>query len=239
VAAGGAKPELPPVLDHTKSGTAELPEELGMMLNNKLQNCACAAYYHARQVWTFQTTGRADTEPNANVELLYEKACGYKPAEGGEGPGGVEQHVLRFLHTEGAPVGTDGKGREKIAAFFEIERRQDDVKRAIFECGVAYIGMMVPENVHPATGEPPPLWTVDPRKPKIVEGHAVILVGYDDVGFLFISWGRRYKMTWEFFTAYVDEAYAVADHAWMSAKGRSPAGLSAQQLEEQMRSLAH
>jgi hypothetical protein len=238
VLAGKEKLPLPAAVDHTKTAKSQLPAELGMMLNNKLQNCTCAAYYHGRQVWTFQTTGSLDTEPDSNVELLYELACGYKPSQAGEGPGGGAQQVLKFLHKEGAPVGPGGKKREKIGAFLEVDpRNTDDVKRTIVDCGIAYVGLSVPQNVIPATHAPPAIWTVDPNKPKIVENHVVVLTGYDDAGFTMISWGRVFRMTEEFFAKYVDEVYAIADPAWITAKNRTPGGLSLAQLEEQMRYL--
>jgi len=232
------RPPPPAAVDHTKTATAQLPAELGMMLNNKLQNCTCAAYYHGRQVWTFQTTGSPSTEPDSNVELLYELACGYKPSTAGEGPAGGAQQVLKFLRKEGAPLGPGGKVREKLTAFLEVDPHNiDDVKRTVFECGVAYVGMNVPQNVIPKDTAPPAVWSVDPHDPKIVEGHAVVVAGYDDAGATLISWGRHYKMTWEFFVKYVDEVYAIADHAWISAKHRTPGGLSLPQLEELMRRL--
>ncbi len=80
-----AKPTLPPppaAVDYTKG----MPTDLGMMLNDSLGDCTCAAYYHARQVWTFNT-GKMVTEPDGDVEDLYVKACGYDPRKGGEGPG--------------------------------------------------------------------------------------------------------------------------------------------------------
>jgi hypothetical protein len=235
--AGKLQAPPPAAVDHTKHATAKLPHDLGMMLNNKLLNCTCAAYYHARQVWSFQTTGAAATVPNSDVELLYEQACGFKPAAGGEGPGGVAQHVLRFLHNDGAPLG-GGKHRERILAYLEVDPRHiDDVKRTIADCGVAYVGLNIPQNVVPKEREVPALWTVDPKKQKIVEGHAVVLPGYDAEGAIVISWGRSYKMTWEFFSKYVDEVYAIADRAWVDAKKQTPGGLSVPELEALMRYL--
>lgn len=234
------KEKLPPpaTVDHTKNGTATLPRELGMMLNNTLQNCTCAAYYHARQVWTFQATGSVAPVADADVKLLYEQACGYDPAQAGEGPGGTAQHTLRFLHKEGAPVGGGDGHRERIAAFLEVDhRRIDDVKQTIADCGVAYVGLSIPRNVVPEDAVPPKLWAVDPKEHHIVEGHAVVLCAYDADGATLISWGRIFTMTWDFFSKYVDEVYAIADHAWIDAKHRTPGGLTLPQLEALMRDL--
>jgi len=52
-----------------------------------------------------------------------------------------------------------------------------------------------------------------------------------------ISWGGSYTMTWAFFAKFVDEAYAIADPDWISAKKTTPGGLSLQQLEQAMQAL--
>ena len=82
--AGKTLPPPPAQVDYTKG----MPKNLGMMLNDTLGDCTCAAVYHAIQVWTFNASkGKAiDTEPDSDVEKLYELACGYKPSQGGEGP---------------------------------------------------------------------------------------------------------------------------------------------------------
>lgn len=224
-------PAPPPrSVDYTKG----MGGRFGVMLNDTLGDCTCAAYYHARQVWTFHA-GREITEPDDDVKQLYVEACGYNPKSRGEGPGGNEQDVLTFLHRKGAPIGPNGKQRHKIAAFVEVDPRNiDDVKRTIADLGVAYIGLNLPRNVYPLRGDPPRRWTVAKRKQQIAGGHAVVLTGYDRAGAGFISWGKKYKMTWEFFTTYVDEAYGITDSAWVQRKSNVLGGLTMADLSRQM-----
>jgi hypothetical protein len=70
-----------------------------------------------------------------------------------------------------------------------------------------------------------------------VGGHAVVLAGYSAQGARVISWGSYYTMTWDFFAKYVDEVYAIADQDWFDATGKTPGGLTLQQLQEQMQAL--
>jgi hypothetical protein len=219
-----------------KDWTVEMPANLGMMLNDTLGDCTCAAVYHALQVWSYNTTGAVLTEPDVDVEKLYVLACGYNPRVGGEGPGGNEQHVLTYLHKTGAPVGPAGKTRHKIAAFVEVDPRMiDDVKRTIVDCGVAYIGFNVPQYIVPPTAPSPQVWDVQNSDTQIVGGHAVVLAGYDANGARVISWGQYYTMTWSFFSKYVDEVYAIADPEWVEKKDTTPGGLSLEELENQMK----
>jgi len=222
---------LPPEsVDYTSS----MPDDFSVMYNDFLGDCTCAAYFHARQIWTFNAWGAEDTEPDSNVELMYEEACGYNPDVPGPGPGGDEQSVLQYLLNTGAPVGANGKQRDKILAYVEVDPKNiSDMKNTIYECGVAYIGFPVPENVSYDN----PVWDYDPQAPMTDDGHAVILAGYDESGAVAISWGKRYKLTWAFICNIVDEAYAIADRAWIEATGTTPAGLSLAQLEEQMQAL--
>jgi len=224
----------PPSADYTKG----MPANLGMMLNDTLGDCTCAAVYHAMQVWTYNTGGQAVTQPDADVEKLYISACGYNPRVPGEGPGGNEQHVLSYLLTKGAPVGPKGAQAQKIAAFVEVDpRNTDDVKRTINECGLAYIGFNVPQSVQPPGSPPPAVWDYVPTDTNIIGGHAVVLAGYDANGARVISWGQYYTMTWEFFAHFVDEVYAIADNQWMESTGKSPGGLTLAELEAQMTAL--
>jgi len=212
-----------------------------MMLNDTLGDCTCAAFYHALQVWSYNTTeGAMVTQPDADVEKLYILACGYNPRVGGEGPGGNEQKLLTYILRTGAPTGPTGQTANKLTAFVEVDPRNiDDVKRAILNCGVAYIGFNVPQFIVPAPpATPPAVWNVQTTNTNIVGGHAVVLAGYNAQGARVISWGQYYTMTWAFFSQYVDEVYALADSTWIEAKGTTPGGLTLAELQSQMQALA-
>jgi hypothetical protein len=234
--AGKPRPR-PPQSRHWGS---RMPADLGVMLNDKLLNCTCAAFYHALQVWSFNVAGKLAakmvTGSDTNVTQLYTLACGYDPKRPGEGPGGKGQHVLRYLLNHGAPVGQ--RRRNKILAYIEIDPRQiDDVRRAINDCGLVYVGFNAPQYLGPQNRHLPKVWDVDPADRKIIGGHAVVLPGYDEETVDVISWGRFYKMTWRFFSKYVEEVYAIADPAWIAAIGKTPGGLSPKELEIQMQAL--
>ena len=42
----------PPQVEYTKG----MPKTLGMMMNDTLGDCTCAAFYHALQVWSFNAS---------------------------------------------------------------------------------------------------------------------------------------------------------------------------------------
>lgn len=220
---------VPPAVDYT----AALPADLGMMGNDHLGDCTCAALGHALQVWTANANPPIDTESDTNIVQLYSEACGYKSGDSSTDRGGVEQDVLAYAMLSGIPV-SNGSGRHRITAFVEIDpSNQWDVKYSLFEGGLVYLGFSVPDYCMSSQ-----VWDVQPGKPNIVGGHAVVAAGYDDAGVTILSWGSKaYRMTWAFWAAYVDEAYLIGDADWITATGKSPAGLSLTELESQMSAL--
>ena len=228
---GRDTPVLPPAVDYTVG----LPDTgLGMYGNDVLGDCTCAAVYHAKQVWSFNSTAIIDTEDDQDAIRLYENACGYKPSDPNPDDGGVEQDVLTYWVKTGVPTGNDGTGLDNLAAFVEVNpKNMYDVKRAIMESGLVYIGFEIPAFFDDTA----PVWDVDPTGDNtITDGHCVIVTGYDDNTSMYtlISWGQKYKMTYDFFQKFVDEAYALASKQWVKATGFTPAGLTLAQLEAEM-----
>jgi len=213
--------------------TAKLPADLGMMGNDSLGDCTCAAVYHAIQVLTANAQASIDTEPDAQAVTLYSLACGYVAGQPNTDQGGNEQDVLTYWLLNGAPLANGT--RQKLAAFVEVDpSNQADIMTTIAAAGVCYIGFNVPDYAMDGTAT----WDVRPGNPNIVGGHAVVLAAYDQVGPTCITWGRLQKMTWAFFDAFTDEAYWPADTDWITSTGNSPGGLSLDQLEQQMAALA-
>lgn len=222
ILSGITLPPVPPAVDYSRVLAGY---SLGAMLNDKLGCCTCAAVYHAIQAWTANANPPMDTEPDGNVLALYEQACHYNPADPSTDQGGIEQDVLTYLLNTGAPIGNGW--RHKIDAFVEVDvRNQDDVKRTIADCGLAYIGFNVPSFLMQGLTYPGSDWDTQPGQDDIIGGHAVILVGYNDARLTVVSWGNLYTMTWRFFAKYVDECYGLIDPMWIEKTGKTPFGLS-------------
>jgi hypothetical protein len=211
-----------------------MPANLGAMKNLDVGCCTSAAYYHARQVWSFNANPPIDTQPDPEVVALYEATGGYVPGNPSTDQGAIEQDVLSYLLNTGAPLANGS--RAKLAAFFEVDTRNiDDVKRVIAACGVAYIGAEIPASI--MAGTPPKLWDATARETDIAGGHAVVLAGYDADTATFISWGDQYRMSWNWFSLYVDEVYALIDPEFVERTGLTPAGIDLKTLEGQMEAI--
>lgn len=204
------------------------------MGNNLYGCCTASAFFHARQIWT-GVCATEDTQPDATVLQFYSETTGFKADDPSTDNGAIEQNVLAYLRNTGAQLANGT--RDKILAFIEVDKRvQDDIKRTIYECGVAYIGFKVPFSVLPPNGPSPRIWDIVPNETDSVGGHAVVLTGYDaDGNFDVISWGECYKMTPRFVAAFVDECYAIVSPDWAKATGLTPLGMSLEDLSNQMR----
>lgn len=231
--AGLSLPPPPASVDYT----AGMPSNLGAMLNDQLGDCTIAAMFHALQVWSFNATGTMLTAPDSDVLATYESFCGYNPSNPSTDQGGVEQNVLADWVSQGIPTGT-GSQVQQLAAFVEVDpRNTEDVQRTIDWCGVCYLGISVPSYLMQSLTAPGSTWGVQHANTSIVGGHAVILAGYNATTAKVISWGNFYEMTWAFLHKYCDESYALADADWIAATGKTPAGWTLAQLEQQMSAL--
>ncbi len=220
----------------------------GEMLNDQLNDCTCASYYHARQVWSKQVDGAPTTDPDSDVLALYEAVSGYNPNGPFDGTGAnttdvgaAEADVLNYLLTQGAPVSDATQPIDKIVAYLQVDQRNlDDLRYVIWECGAAFIGFPFPSSWVGGYPYNIPVWDGNPADPPSpTEGHAVILVGWNSSGFQAVSWGGLYTVTPSFISQYVDESFAVIDPAWLKKNptGATPLGLSEPQLSQMMQGL--
>lgn len=204
---------IPDAIDYAHG----MPGNLGYLLNDDLGDCTAAAFYHARQVWTFHRDGRMEEERWLDALVLYAKCAHYRVNRPQTDNGAVEQHVLKYVVDVGAPI-ENCTTIDRVRGFAEVRKDDiDGVKRTIYNFGVAYIGFKMPEYIYRRPTLPKE-WEFDPRATRIEGGHAVVLTGYDGGGAMFISWGARYKMSWAFFDRYVDEVYALIDDAWTGSE---------------------
>lgn len=228
--------DLPSIPD-SRDYSVGLPDDLGQYLNDSLGDCTCAAYYHARQIWTAVAGDFMITEAAVEALLLYEAACGYKPGDPTTDQGGVEQDVLAYLLNTGAPLANGAV--DKILGYVEVDQNNfEDLRRVIYDCGVAYIGIQVPQSVMDNADNSSMAWDTGGNN-EIVGGHAVILVGYKGDDFICISWGKRYRITGNFMRAYLEEAYGIIDQSWIESTGKTPLGMSIDELQYAMRGLKY
>jgi hypothetical protein len=195
-----ALPAPPSELNYGK----KLPPNWGMMGNNKIGDCTCAAAGHSIQEWS-KIGGKAlITIPDSAVLAAYEAVSGYNPEDPKTDRGANELDLLNYWRKTGI-------GGYRITAYVGLEpHNSDHVKDAIDIFGNCYIGLALPVSAQTQL-----IWTVPPGgpvghgAPGSWGGHAVIVVGYDARTLTVVTWGKLQQMTWQFWDTYCDEAYGL------------------------------
>lgn len=200
-----------------------------MMKNDTVGCCTCACAGHMIQNWTAHTFGM-QVPSDADILAAYSAVSGYDPATGNNDNGAAITDVLSYWQGNGI-------GGRKILAWAEIDASNiDAVKQAVFLFGGVDIGFNVPQ---PAMDQfdAGQTWTTIPNS-AIEGGHSVPVLGYGSAGCTCVTWAKLQPMTWDFFKAYCDEAYAVITSDWLTAARTTPiAGLDLAALQADLAAL--
>lgn len=200
-------------------------QNFGMMMNDRLGDCTCAAGGHLVQVWTSQTRPNEITVLDDDVGKFYQGACGWNPADPATDQGGIETVVLRYWQKN--PLA----GHKLDAVGSVAPGSRTDVKAAIWLFGGCYIGVQLPISAQSqGIWDVPVQGPIGSGEPGGWGGHAVCVVGYNDDGLDFVSWGKLMRMTWRFWDTYCDEAYALLSPDWFAATDVAPPNFKYQQL---------
>jgi len=202
--------------------------------NDRFGDCTCAAAGHMEECWPMYATGVLNEVPNLAVMHMYRH---FNPYPQDNGCTLIE--VLKYWRRVGLH-------NFKIDGFAQVQvTNTTEVKQAIDLFGGLYIGLALTNFVVPDTGAnwldipwnlPAPSGTsAQDAAPNPNNGHCVNIVGYDDNGLTFITWGALKTMNWEFFNAVSDEAYAVLSPNWFNASGVSPVGLNLTALQQDLK----
>jgi hypothetical protein len=221
---------IPPPPDK-RYWSAKAASDWGMMKNDVLGDCTCAAIGHLIQAWTANSTTEV-TISDDDVVRLYEEFCGYKPGDPGTDEGGVELDVLNGFVKQGA-------AGHKIDGYVALEpHNHDHVRASIDLFGGIYTGVALP-----LSAQDQKVWSVVRHAPNATPGswggHAIAIVDYDKSGLACVTWGALKRMTWQWFDMYCDEAYAILSQDWANAGRMAPSGFDYAALTADLASLRH
>lgn len=222
-----ALPHIPDAQDWSAKVTA-----WPMMQNNSIGDCTCAAAGHQIQAWTSNSAAQV-VLPDSAILQAYEDVSGYNPTTGQNDNGAVELDVLKYWRTTGI-------GGRKITAFVALEPdNNNQVMASIYIFGGCYIGVQLPLSAQTQdVWSVPPLGTIGVGTPGSWGGHAVPIVAYDPLYLTVVTWGQLKKMTWGFYSAYCDEAYAIlSSNDWVNANQIAANGFDLATLNADLQAL--
>ena len=200
--------------------------------NDQYGDCTCAAAAHMIQNWT-ANAGTEASPPNQTVLSFYEHFVGTPPPPD-EGCNMLS--VLKYWRSTGL-------NHHKVTAFASIDtQNQAQTQSASFLLGRIYIGVALPDftvqgDMLTVPWVVPPGGPVGNAAPNPNNGHCIPAVGYDADQLWIVTWGELKSMSWDFYHAYADEAYAVLSRDFIDKSGVAPAGLDLRTLKADLAEL--
>jgi hypothetical protein len=207
----------------------------GMMKNDDLLDCTCAAAGHLTMMWT-ANEGHEFIPTDDQIVAAYSAVTGYNPQTGANDNGAVEVDVLNCWRQSGI-------AGHKIGAYVGLEpSNHTHIMDSVYMFQGCYIGLLLPNSAK-AQLQNNQVWSVPPGgpvgdgAPKSWGGHAVPVAAYDPRGLTCVTWGALQTMTWGFWEAYCEEAYAILSPDYLGGDKETPDGFSLQQLQEDLADL--
>jgi len=208
----------------------------GMMDNDQIGDCTCAAAGHLIMEWTARAKSKVFTPSDKQIVAAYSAITGYNPVSGANDNGANEIDVLNYWRQSGI-------AGHKISAYVALEpANHTHIMDSVYIFGGCYIGLGLPLSAQAQTQNHQP-WSVPPQgttgdgKPGSWGGHAVPVIAYDSRTLTVITWGARQTMTWGFWKAYCEEAYAILSPDFLTGKKATPEGFNLHQLQEDLADL--
>jgi len=203
---------LPPLPE-----TFDVDSDVGGINDNFLFNNSvygdCVIAARAHQTLRFEKFEQGVQIPIADQEVVDQ----YFKETGGADNGLVLLYSLKKWRKEGWVVGDKVY---TIYAFASVDwKDHDEVKHCIHLLGGVNFGMAVYEKDYDQFQNYQD-WTLTGNDGKRLGGHGVYgnAYGFDKDGLFCVTWGRKQFMTWDFWSARVDEAYGIVDNKnhWMA-----------------------
>src|SRR5580704_7817183 len=110
----------------------------GMMDNDQIGDCTCAAAGHLIMEWTANAKKKGSTPTDTQIVAAYSAITGYNPATGANDNGAVEIDVLNFWRQSGI-------AGHKIGAYMALEpANHNHIMDSVYIFGGCYIGLQLP-----------------------------------------------------------------------------------------------
>lgn len=232
--------DLPPYPVATTYWLAAAAYLRRVLLNDQLGDCTIAGIFHIFMSW-LANAGLSSSFTDADVERVYELACGYVAGNPNTDQGGNEHDVLNWVLQNGLLA----DGSHKLGAWLGLDAtNQVDAYHAVDLFQNIYLGFSMPAewvammptlkdgDVFDVGGDPNPN-----------DGHCVVVIDYLANGnFVICTWGYRIELTPAALAKYcvpaaLGEAYVLLGADMLKPDGLSPAGFNLSQLTVDLQAL--
>lgn len=190
-----------------------------MYLNDRYGDCVIASKYHAMGTMSANDKGPEVEGTDQEVEQSYHRICG--PGDNGC----VITEVMDAWKNQGLPA----SGRtDKIDAYVAVDWTDKlMVQTAIYIFGNLTLGIDLPQAWTCGGCK----WDITPTR--IVGGHDVQCIGYNDEGVQIATWGKICTITWPAFISrrWLSEAYVALGPDWYGIDGIGGSGIDIETLK--------
>jgi len=181
--------------------------------NDVLGDCTIAECAHAIEVWDNATRRGNGLISDSSVLSAYSAVSGYRPGDPSTDNGAVMQDVFGYWRKTGI-------GSHVIDAFAQVDiAKPTNIVAALYDFGAVHVGLRITQAAMDQFNANVP-WSVvsaaDLSSP-VLGGHAVVVVAANPYGLIVVSWGQLQGMTWDFWNAFIDEAWVTISEEWMTA----------------------
>jgi hypothetical protein len=199
----------------------------GMLRNDVKGCCVISAKGHC---WMDLTSNASTLWVPADVDIDYLYDF-FNPD--GQDNGCDMQEVLQYIKTNGFV----GHALYDFAVLNPSS--QGEAQDAIALFGGLDIGIALPDECVQGENLLANPWDTPGHRwvPNPSNGHCVWAVAYDASGLTVVTWGELKRMSWEFYFACCEEAYALDAPAWFEANSLSPSGYTSDQLNADLAAL--
>ena len=190
-----------------------------VLANDQLGDCGPASMYHAIMSWSIMHKNPI-TPADSDVIKFYTLAGGYHPGRPWTDGGVNNPTMLAAAQKTGMILsGTYHQiGPTATVAASDIEA----IKQGMFFLGGALFGIELSNTCY--TSKAGDVWDAD--NSRIIGGHDVWGVGYNEKGPLIVSWGTLHQCTWAWAAKYADDIdLCVSPKDW-AAGGTLPCGIN-------------
>ncbi|MBV9987662.1 MAG: hypothetical protein JO301_08280 [Chitinophagaceae bacterium] len=211
--------ERPPMPHEWRWAEKIEPTKWGLMRNKRAENCTCAAAGHFIMAWT-SSTGKMKRPRDKAVMQTYIALTGYDPVTDANDDGAYSIDVLKYWRKNDI----DG---HKILAFAAMDpKNHRQIKEAIYLFGGCFAGLALPLSAQKqAVWDVPPGGATGRGELASWGGHAVLIIGYSKEGLLCVTWGKEKMLTWDFWDAYCEEAFAAFSEDFIKDE-KTPTGIN-------------
>lgn len=230
---GSHQPRLK-LSDYIDKATAQPPAAIsrphpgfawGMLLNDSLGDCVCAAILHAIESWLLDVSQTPPVFLDNDAKILYEKIGGYNPSDPSSDQGCDEDTAMQDWEA-GLPQTSDGVVHTLAATVAVDPTDTQELQIGVDEFDGVFDGIDLPVTAQGQTE-----WDVvgDPDKdpdsqPGSWGGHATYTREYDAETWALLTWGEELLETVRFRPIYHSQAFVLVPKD-VQKSGTGPSGV--------------